>query len=172
MPVPTTSVADTLSTSAAAGVWQQGRRCHRNCRNLLDQARNMVASTDLKDVRWNALAVAAAGKSTKAMGSSHHAAFTSLRSVQEQLARLPASIQEPMRWLVLVMVADHPMCHNLLQGMMRAIPDDFSVYHFDATSSESDTYLSYARKSWYSEPGRIVHRAFRVGSGCILDSPA
>lgn len=76
-----------------------------------------------------------------------------------------------MRWLVLVMVANRPDCHHLLRSMLAAVPDDFSVYHFDASSERDLTFRAYAQELWYSgSKGQIVHRGFRSGTGCILES--
>ena len=124
----------------------------------------------LQTVRWEADAVATAGADPSVADATPLAAFNALRAVQKKLAALPPSIREPMRWLVLVMVADRPHCHTLLRGMLAALPDDFSVHHFDARSMNDSAYGAYAREPWYSTTARIVHRGFRVGSGCILES--
>ena len=145
---------------------------------LLEHVKELInaSATRLQMVRWEADSVAAAAASdSNSLATPSTTAYMALRAIQEELAHLPASITGQMRWLALVMVRDTHECHKLLRGMLRALPVDFSVYHFDAAHERDASYRAFARQAWYSSPpvgasGQVVHRAFRGGSGCILES--
>ena len=116
---------------------------------------------ELRHVRWNAAAIA--------RGAAEPTSLKRLQHIHGLLATAPATVRGPMRWLVLVMVANFPDMHEDLRGMMTALPNsDFSVYHYDCRSADDANYLAFKQQPWYRS--RMVHRAFVSGSGCTVES--